>query len=97
MPDERIDSKERDLIAMGRQLEARVAIHGEWIDTAEDRILPVEDLLDWDAEPQRGFRERAVWIDPAYTAQTSSCETAIAVAGRSHDGGRYLIECVAGR
>lgn len=97
LPDEAIAQERMLLEAQGRHLEARVRFDGEWLDISADRLIPAEMLRQWSQEPKGGWRATVAWIDPAYTARESSCETAIAVASMGHAGDIYLRESISGR
>ena len=97
LPDDRIAAKEEELIRLGRHLEARVSVHGEWLDISEDRLIPVESLGFWSEPPKQGFRTMIARLDPAYTARASSCETAIALVGIGYDGVCYVVDIEHGR
>lgn len=97
LPDAAIEAKERELIEGGRQLEARVAVHGEWLEISEDRIIPVERWQDWSVDPPGGFIRLAAWIDGAVSTSTSACRSSIAVAGIAGDGRVYLLDSEGGK
>jgi phage terminase large subunit-like protein len=90
LPDAEIDAKEEELIRMGRPLEARVAIHGEWIEISEDRLIP--DLATYTRLPHGGIAHEVAWLDSAVKANKVNCRSSIAVAGKGQDGKGYLLE-----
>ncbi len=101
LPDARIEEEEEALIRMGRTLEARVRYHGEWLDTAEDRLIPAELLAPHGysigVSPPGGWAEIIAWIDTAHSTKTSADETAVAVWARSQPGGLYQLASEHGR
>lgn len=99
IPDERVDAKERELIAMGRPAEARVSVHGEWIEMAEDRLIPADKLRTFypEDEPRAGYVEVVGWVDTASSTRSSADETAVAIWGRSADGLLYQLASEHGR
>lgn len=81
-----------------RPLMLRVRIGGEWLNVAEDAVVPVDKLREWDGgAPKGGWQALAVWVDSAFSAKETSDRFAVALAGRSHDGRLYLLRQEFGR
>lgn len=97
LKDEFIDDYEQNLIAQGKELEARMRVHGEWLDISSESIIPVELWREWEDEPKGGFLSKTAWIDTAAGANQQACRTSIAVAGRARDGKAHLIASEGGR
>ena len=91
-----VDGYERDLLELGHVLEARVRVHGEWIDMSGDKLLPVEQWLTYSEEPKGGYVAKRAHIDPAAKAKTSNCRTAVSVVGRSQKGKLDVVACEGG-
>ena len=84
-----------------RPLMLRARLHGEWLETSEDAIVPMDRLgshiYTLDDPPRGGWAARAIWIDSAFSKSETSDRFALAHAGRSMDGRVYLLSQVFGR
>ena len=93
--------KQRAMFA-DRPLMQRVRVDtGEWLDTSEDAIVPMDKLgshiYTLDDPPRGEWAARAIWIDSAFSKSETSDRFALAHAGRSMDGRVYLLSQVFGR
>ena len=104
LPDARILADRQKLIDEGKPALALVRYGDpendwrmEWVDMSADSLIPHDRIKFWSAEPVGGIVRVAGWIDVAYSVNSKSCETAIAIWGADRDGVLYQIESQHGK
>jgi phage terminase large subunit-like protein len=89
-----------------RPLVLKVRIGGEWLNTAEDAIIPVDKLephaYDLQNPPQGGWARVAAWADSSFSKSQTSDRWCISLAASGHPtperpGKLYLLEQDYGR
>ena len=86
LPDEGVEQYERQLLDAGRPSEARVRVHGDWLDVSEDAIFAYEELRYYSEPPAQGYAERVYHLDGAQTTSPSGCRSSIALCGKRRNG-----------
>lgn len=104
LPDERILADRQRLIDDGKPALALVRYGDpdndwrmEWVDMSADSLIPHDAIKFWSAEPQGGFARVGGWIDVAYSTNSKSCETAIAIWATDRSGNAYQLESQHGK